>query len=1067
MLFMHEEVKSAGAAHLRPIARTLATGLAVTALVAGCGGGKASVDGVSGSGALLRLNEVGNGFGQLLPHRVLELDSTGTPTGQVVVIRTNEDIQNNVTRSNPILPTPIFEPTATLPNGNPGNHYIFANFTQVIDPFSVVNPSPSSPTLSGAVGVTTLDPFSGASLPASGRTFIGGKTLVGPATGSPPQLNLVQWVEEDPGNPGFLIALVPEANGFPGVNSFIPNAADLVSDKTIVFVADDDNNLNTFNTFSANVQIRFSASKALLATNGRALSDAVLASSTVGVDTLAPEVITEPPPQSAPLITPTNGDTDVDPQTAIRVSFTEPVQPYSVGEIAGVSPPSLSSAFQITFGPPTSITTMPFTALPVSPFDLSTYELFPGFSFPGEGPEFLTCGTFSRVDINLSTDQIEDFSQVPNGAGGFGPNVNTLGTTSFFETGEGPGLVNAPVSPDTIYVARGGASPGLSVLDLNGFGQSTGNPITSQPYPLAGETRFPYDQNVTQNPTIRPLLNPGECTVNGGSAGVFTLTRDSSLEDLIVRAPLISTVTDMHIGHALDGTIRNAPPPFGCQAGGGNVCALDGLKVIASVQGNQPNTLAPAQVNQFGGLNPGYENIISWAPHPNPPTLGFPPQCVSPFIGGNEPTSIDTVTNNLLVSGNPFPVPSTNTPPTGLLTLEQNLFFLGPSFGQTQSQNCTQYQMRQQLGHFLYVADRPRSEIVVFNSNRMTVLERIAVPDPTSMAMGPNIDLLAISNQLADTVTFVDINPQSAQFHQVIRTVQVGNSPRGIAFEPTNEDILVTNELSNTMSIIAAATLDVRRTINSQLNRPFEVCITPRMLGFSFQRGVYFAYALNRSGTVALFESGPNGVNGWGFDDIVGILPFDFQAPKQIQIDPINLDGSVYVVHEGPIDVATGNPGNLGIGAISRLRIESALSGQIPLTQIGAGNANFRDLQYGVPLSLSQALGQLSGIPVDIAFDNQRNLGGVPGPSNTFSAGSPIPANSKASYRLIGGGGLNTSEPRFLFASVPNPIGGSGVIDVLALGVTGTPRFDTNPYVQGIQSVPVPQVTILSDYWRQ
>ena len=73
MLFMHEEVKSAGAAHLRPIARTLATGLAVTALVAGCGGGKASVDGVSGSGALLRLNEVGNGFGQLLPHRVLEL----------------------------------------------------------------------------------------------------------------------------------------------------------------------------------------------------------------------------------------------------------------------------------------------------------------------------------------------------------------------------------------------------------------------------------------------------------------------------------------------------------------------------------------------------------------------------------------------------------------------------------------------------------------------------------------------------------------------------------------------------------------------------------------------------------------------------------------------------------------------------------------------------------------------------------------------------------------------------------------------------------------------------------
>jgi len=705
MLFMHEEVKSAGAADSRPIARTLATGLAITALVAGCGGGKASQDGVSGSGALLRLNEVGNGFGPLLPHRVPQLDSTGAPTGQIIAIRTMEDIVDNVTRSNPILPTPFFEPTATLPNGEPGNHYIYANFTQVIDPESVVNPSPSSPTLSGAVGVTTLNPFSGASLPASGRVFIGGKTLVGPATGNPPQLNLVPWVEEDPANPGFLLALVPEANGFPGVNSFVPNAADLVSDKTIVFVADDDNDLNSFNTFPANVQIRFSASKALLATNGRTLSDPVLASSTVGSDTLAPEVITEPPPTSAPLITPTNGEVDVDPQTAIRVSFTEPVQPYSVGEIAGVNPPSLSSAFQVTFGPPTSITVMPFTALPVSPFDLSTYQIFPGFSFPGQGPEFQTCGTFSRVDINLATDQIEDFAQTPNGVGGFQPNVNSLGTTSFFETGEGPGLVNAPVAPDTIYVARSGASPGISVLDLNGFGQSTGNPVSSQPYPLEGESRFPYDQNVTQNPTIRPLLNPGDCTVNGGSAGVFTLVKDSSLEDLIVRAPLISTVTDIHIGHALDGTLRNAPPPFGCQAGGGNVCALDGLKVIASVQGNQPNTLAPAQVNQFGGISPGYENIISWAPHPNPPTLAFPPQCVSPFIGGNEPTSIDTLTNNLLVSGNPFPIPATNTPPSGLLTLEQNLFFLGPSFGQTQSQNCTQYQMRQQLGHFLYEAD--------------------------------------------------------------------------------------------------------------------------------------------------------------------------------------------------------------------------------------------------------------------------------------------------------------------------------------------------------------------------
>ena len=352
----------------------------------------------------------------------------------------------------------------------------------------------------------------------------------------------------------------------------------------------------------------------------------------------------------------------------------------------------------------------------------------------------------------------------------------------------------------------------------------------------------------------------------------------------------------------------------------------------------------------------------------------------------------------------------------------------------------------------------------MINSNRMTVIERIAIPDPTSLAMSPNLDVLAISNQLADTVTFVDINPQSAQFHQIIETVQVGNSPRGLAFEPTNEDVIVCNELSNSISIIGAADLKVRREITSQLNRPFELSVTARMLTFSFLRGVYYGYILNRTGNVALFESGPNGVNGWGFDDVVGIISFEFLAPKTIQLDPINLDGSVYIVHEGPINRSTVAPAILGDGAISRL-IESALTGQVALGGNLGGNANLRDLQFSVPLSLGQSAGQLSGLPIDIAFDNQRNLGGLLSTNNnTFAAGSPLPANGKLVYR---NGNLNSSEPQFLLASVPNPVGGSGVIDVLALGQSGARLFDTDLYAEGVQSIPVPLVTILSDYFRQ
>ncbi len=660
------------------------------------------------------------------------------------------------------------------------------------------------------------------------------------------------------------------------------------------------------------------------------------------------------------------------------------------------------------------------------------------------------------------------------------PNLNTRGAETFFETGEGAGVVNAPVSPDTIYVGRSGSNAGISILDLNGFGQSTGNPISSSPYPLEGESRFPYDPNVTENPMIRPPLVAGECTIDGGSAGVFTLTRDSNLNDTLATVPILSAATDMHLGHALDARFSSGPPPSGCQAGGGNICSLDGVKIIAAVQTSQPNTIAPPQELQNGQINPGYENIISWAPHPNPPGLSFPPLCVTPFLAGKEPTSVDPVASstggqpttlqNFLVTGNPFPIVEMGAPPTGLLSAEQNQFFQGPSFGKTDVDTCLTYMIRQQVGHFLYVADRPRNEVVVFNSNTMRVIDRIPVADPTSMAMAPNVDVLAVSNQLSDTVTFISIDPESTQFHQVTSQVQVGNSPKGIAFEPTNEDLIVCNELDSSISIIAASSLLVRRTINSQLSRPFELAITARMTTFSLRRGVYFAYILNRTGTCALFESGPNGVNGWGFDDVTGILPFEFKAPKAIQVDPLNLDASVYIAHEGALDPVTSNSGPLGEGAVSRLRIESGISGQILLTQSGAGGAsNFRDLGFSVPVSISQAQGQLSGIPVDIAFDNQRNLGGLPGPRNDFSAGSPVPANNKSHIRLVPQTVVhrNATQPRFMFAAIPNPVGASGVIDVLEIGATGNSRFDTNPYLDGVQSIPAPQVSVLSDYFRE
>ncbi|MEZ6016630.1 MAG: beta-propeller fold lactonase family protein [Planctomycetota bacterium] len=1048
----------------------------VAALAASCGGAdnsKNSIPGVQGSGATLRVLEVSNGFGQLIPHRVRELNSNGTPTGQVIPITSNQVIATHVRRSNPILPVPQFPETAVLPSGVPGNQFFVARFSQEIDIASVLDASPGaqgSSGLTGSVSVTSLDPLAGTALPILGRVFVGGKTYAGLPSGSPPQLELQTWVEYDEAT-GRLIPLVPEANNFPGVASPLANAAELVQPNAIVFVADNDGSLDTLETFPTNVAIRFRVTTALRATNGRSLTESVLASTTVGVDTLGPEVVTTPPPLNAPRITPGNGDFDVDPRSSIRIEFTEPVQPYSVGVTVNAEPPASSSSIALQFGPSSKRTTMPFAVLPASPFDLSTYDLFPAFFFPGAGPELAACGTFSRIDVTVNPGLVEDLASNPdpNNAGQSIPNTNLLGTTTFFETGEGPGIVNAPVLPDVIYVARLGALPGLSVLDLNGFGGGTGLPNDETPVIEREKSKYPFNSNVAQNLNIRPPLAVGTCTIDGGSAGVFTLTLDSALNDKVVRAPIVANIQDMHIGHGLDTLFNNASPPFGCLAQGGDPCALPGLKLISPTLAGA-NTLGPVQQGQFGNIQPGYENLISWAPHPNPPPLVFPPLCITPFLNGQEPSSIDNVAagvTNLLVPGDPFGRPLQNppAPPSGLLTTEQNAFFLGPSFAQPQNL-CQPYQIRQQVGQFLYVADRPRSEIVVLNSNRMTVVDRIQVPDPTSLAMGPNLDVLGVTNQLADTVTFVDIDPSSATFHQVIKTTVVGNSPRGIAWDPLNEDVLVCNEFSNSVSVISAATLEVRKEVRSQLSRPFELCITPRQIGaYGFGRNVYYAYILNRTGSVALFESGPNGLNGWGFDDIVGVVPFTFQNPKAIQFDPLNVDASVYIVHEAPISLATGQPGNAGEGAISRLRFSAAIAGQIPLQIIGIQIPTLRDITFGVPVSVGA--NRLSGIPIDIAFDNQRNVGGLQAPASTFSAGSQLPSNGKHVMRPVPGGFINTSEPQFLFAAVPNPLGGSGVIDVLELGGAGLPRIDTDPYVAGIQSVPVTNVSVVSDFFRQ
>src|SRR5262245_43500678 len=87
---------------------------------------------------------VSNGVpGQLLPYQIHTLTAPGggLPTPTVIEIRRIVDLVANVNRSNPnlnpVLPVPNWPTGATLPNGDPGNHFVLVQFTRPIKVDSV------------------------------------------------------------------------------------------------------------------------------------------------------------------------------------------------------------------------------------------------------------------------------------------------------------------------------------------------------------------------------------------------------------------------------------------------------------------------------------------------------------------------------------------------------------------------------------------------------------------------------------------------------------------------------------------------------------------------------------------------------------------------------------------------------------------------------------------------------------------------------------------------------------------------------------------------------------------
>ncbi|MFO1052354.1 MAG: Ig-like domain-containing protein [Planctomycetota bacterium] len=995
----------------------LVSGLLATALIGltGCGGGSKGDPDNRGE---FKVNLISTGQGQIYPYRIREVDSQGSPTNQITNIESLDVLKANSNANNRVLPVATLPDSALLPDGTPGNQFIWMRFSHKLDVDSILSDTlANAATNSGlttAISVLDYRQTTEQSLTLKGRGFVGGYTYVN-RNGV---MVKVQAVAVD--DAGVVRVLDPIGNGFPRGFS---NDVDLVSPKSFVFVADSDNNLSSFETFDplgTGKLIRLRVSNAVRDSETRFLQHELCTATTVGDDTAPPQVLGY---TRLPQIQPGNGQTGVDPTGTIRVTFNKPVEPSDVGTFftaLNPTPQPGGVSLNVTVG--SRSFAVQYYADPIDFGNFCEFDVKPAYNLPGN--------TLVRVDVTASSVK---------GLGGtqLGQNISTN-----FTTGDGPGIVNAPVSPDAIYVSVGGSTPGVSVIDLNGFGKGTNgldpDPITGAPRRRPTETNLPRNPNIGGVGVVPPL-SIGTSTLDAGSDGPLSLVTDTRGNSLLLRAPVVGQIVDVQIGAPLDLVYNNS-----------NI----------NVNAGSQNQVSPVTQAPITG------NTITVSPHPNPPPLVFPPPNLSRQIFAEEPS--------VTTSGQPpRPVVITVVPPC--ITSPVNLLVSGtirdypahfaegvfygpqpaPAAPPPPPRNCP-FTSRQQIGHFLYVLDRENRKVLVVNSNRFTVLDSIRLSDPVAMTMSPSLGVLAVANYSSSSVSFINIDPRSSRFNTVVSEARVPESPSKIAWQPDGESVLVISQRSNSLTVIGGGDFKVKNTVTGGLNSPVDIAVTPRYVTTGNTSGVFYAYILNETGSVAVYESGPNGVNGIGFDDMIGNADPVFRRATRIKLDyNSNLSG-VYITH---VDTS-------GVGVVSRMEMTASPNGPLPTQQNVGGfilPPTFRQKVWTVTQRFGGSDPTVPGnqrltgnSPIDVCIDEIFNSGALPNQTTNFSGTlgqSIIQHSSKGAFVInANGAAINPIVPRYMFVA----LGDVAAIDVFDLATRAR-----------VRTLSVPGVKSLSGYWKQ
>ena len=766
------------------------------------------------------------------------------------------------------------------------------------------------------------------------------------------------------------------------------------------------------------------------------------------------------------------------------VRFSEPCVPSSVGNssqldpepftgnmpllgLPGAPPPRPFPRLYITasFGSATRLF-VPCDVNPMNSNNLATYVVQPLIDLPPTAVLELTV-----VDANLN---INPANALPEGPIDLTGNLHSPGVDQVtpFTIGPGRNIVNAPVSPHAVYWLPA-SGRGIGAVDLNGFGFNTNTPganagdyrkaaIIAQPWSVTtatgsvplynpvngialdghpaglssgyawpvGTGGYSYGPGDPNSPLwagglgANDLGNPGTPVpgVNEMSSGFETLVRDAGGGVILTgeESDEVGVISDAVVGEFLDVAIFDTLSFYNSETFHASFF-WGGLLQNNSI--NEPPVPNPPPSRYWVGLNP-VDILIDQSD----------PGGKARLIEGEEIwagdksalTGAPTVTRSFQ-----WMLPNPDTRLGFDVLPPQNAVQVGLGPSPENGSFVVAYNARQQIGNYLYVTDIENKQLHAINSNTFETITSIDLPDPTGLAIDAGARFVFVSNASDDSVSVVGADPRVPDFHTEVARIPVGRGPDGMSAQPNGEDLHVCNFLDDSITIIDMGSLTVRKTVDALISGPVEVITSPRENGFGWFSGIYFAYYANLTGnSVVVYESGPDGPQGIGCDNVLGALPtedsdiqLELFAPRGMCYSPYPNDqgfysGGVFVAHRD----------NQGRGLISEIKFtHQATPGPQPCVPPG-GNiiivpTGFIDRAFEITGQWGRNAGSalLGSQPTSVVLpDSRRDMFLVrppASPNNADRGFSPYGGlNSRFQLR-----GLNPADPRFPFVPTYEP----------------------------------------------